>query len=70
MKNTQNVKMLSGFSQNLLQYVMNGEVDAQMEEKRPDHKSITPYETMRSMLDDDRYESVRKIIYATFRDKN
>ena len=70
MKNTQNVKMLSGFSPNLLQYVMNGEVDAQMEEKKPDHKSITPYETMRSMLDDDRYESVRKIIYATIRDKN
>lgn len=67
MKDTQNVKMLSGFSPNLLQYVMNGEVESQMAENNSVHTSVTPYKTMRSVLDDARYEPIREVVGAMLR---
>lgn len=62
MGNTQNVKMLSGFSPNLLQYVMNGDIDKNVNEST--QKSMTPYETMRQILDDPRYDVIRQTVDA------
>ena len=71
MKNTSNVKMLSGFSPNLLEYVLDGNVSENINTTDTTNtinsvsaKSETPYITMRRILDDDRYELVREIVKA------
>lgn len=69
MKNTSNVKMLSGYSPNLLQYVLDGNINANISEKVFDEPSLntlkeSPYIVMRRILDDDRYSPVREIVSA------
>ncbi len=61
MKNTQNVKMLSGFSPNLLQYVLDENIESNIFDEVPKVKT-TPYNTLRSILDDVRYDPIRKIV--------
>ena len=53
---TLGVQMLSGFSPSLLKQVLNGEVQEGEDQK------ITPYDTLRNVLDDSRYDPVRKIL--------
>lgn len=68
MKNTSNVKMLSGFSPNLLQYVLDGNVTENMVETDEKAKTNeTPYSALRQMLDDDRYEIIREIVKASIK---
>lgn len=56
--NTPNVEMISGFSPNLLKHILTGNLQSGF-------KTITPYDTLRNILDDDRYELVREIVSAT-----
>lgn len=76
MKNTKNVKMLSGFSPNLFEYVINGNINDNMHDnmhynnkndmlsKLNNNFVATPYSTLRKILDDGRYEIVREIVKA------
>jgi hypothetical protein len=52
---TPGVQMLSGFSPSLLKQVLNGEIQQKSQK-------ITPYDTLRNVLDDSRYDPVRKIL--------
>jgi Mg-chelatase subunit ChlD len=52
---TPGVQMLSGFSPSLLKQVLNGEIQQKSQK-------ITPYDTLRNVLDDFRYDPVRKIL--------
>ncbi|AYV83474.1 MAG: hypothetical protein Hyperionvirus7_45 [Hyperionvirus sp.] len=55
--NTPNVEMISGFSPNLLKHILGGNISKGF-------KIITPYETLRNILDDDRYAIIREITNA------
>jgi hypothetical protein len=61
--------MLSGFSPSLFKAVVDGEmveeeevVDTKTGEKVVRKKVVTPYETVRRLLDDERYFSVREVL--------
>ena len=51
---TPNVQLLSGFSPNLFKYVLSGQNMLDFP---------TPYSTLRCILDDDRYNIIREIVY-------
>jgi hypothetical protein len=56
--NDSNVQLLSGYSPALLKYVLEGE-------EVPQKKPPTPYETLRKVLDSERYSAVRRVLDAS-----
>ena len=64
-----NVQMLSGFSPSLFQALVNGEaVAASVDRENPDdpmQAAVTPYDTMRGILDNARYDAVREVLSAS-----
>ena len=60
---SENVQLLSGFSAALFKLLVDGETET---EKKKDNKNsnnkITPYETFRRAMDDERYDKIRKIL--------
>jgi hypothetical protein len=64
---TPNVQMLSGYSPSLFNALVNGEaIAAAADPENPDvQPTVTPYDTMRSILDDARYHAVREILSAS-----
>lgn len=75
---TENVQLLSGFSPSLLKQVLEGDAgepeaaapenaEVELDEKGelPTTKKKTPYETLRSVLDDTRYDKIRGVLSAS-----
>ena len=54
--------MLSGFSPSLFKHLVYGSEIEEEESKVKAKKEITPYETFRKAMDDERYDKIRKIL--------
>lgn len=68
----ENVQMLSGYSPALFNALVSGETAAVAAttvnaagETVPAQATVTPYDTMRSVLDDERYDNVREVLSAS-----
>jgi hypothetical protein len=69
----ENVQMLSGFSPSLFKAVLEGGaleeevevVDAETGEKTVTRKRVNPYETLRRVLDDERYFPIREALHES-----
>ena len=65
LKDTPNTQMLSGFSPSLLKLVLNGEplvVEEIAADGTVNQRQVTPEETLRKALDDERYNIIRMIL--------
>jgi hypothetical protein len=71
--NENNVQLLSGFSPNLLKMILSGQ-SLVKQEKNEDgetvQKTITPAETLRKVLDDKNYDSIRTLLSLLVNKKN
>mmetsp|Transcript_24486 Transcript_24486/g.26778 ORF Transcript_24486/g.26778 Transcript_24486/m.26778 type:complete len:602 (-) Transcript_24486:72-1877(-) len=60
---SENVQLLSGFSASLFKHLVDGETERDTETgKKKDNNKITPYETFRRAMDDERYDKIRKFL--------
>ena len=66
----ENVQLLSGFSPSLLKHVLDGEElavdedcsDPSCDQQAPSHRKPNPYQTLRKVLDDERYHPLRTVL--------
>lgn len=64
-QNESNVQLLSGFSPNLLKMILSGQPLVKQEKNEDGEivqKTITPAETLRKVLDDENYDSIRTLL--------
>ncbi len=60
---SENVQLLSGFSASLFKHLVDGGTERDTETgKKKDNNKITPYETFRRAMDDERYDKIRKFL--------